>query len=208
MSRKSWCSSAIDASIHTPRDVLIISGRIQAQLGDLVGLGLGLGLGLGSAIDASSLRMSRCLSWMSASALRACACPGPCRMVCVKISGWLDGSPSSAASISSCVTVGLTILYCRSTRSRYLDLYRVCTSWYSAMRSTNLRVSVACMFVRMRASLAPGFFLANSLFAPSIAFSCDRTFLASAFVPPISCSSFAVAALPCSALMAPSASPW
>ena len=60
---------------------------------------------------------------------------------------------------------GAAILYCRAIRSRCLDLNLACTSWYSAIDSTNLRLSVACMFVRMRASLAPGFFFAKSLFA-------------------------------------------
>mmetsp|Transcript_44492 Transcript_44492/g.148439 ORF Transcript_44492/g.148439 Transcript_44492/m.148439 type:complete len:217 (-) Transcript_44492:206-856(-) len=147
-----------------------------------------------------SLSMSRRLSWMSESSCLACAWPGPCSTVCEKTSSCPP--LSSAASISSCEIEGCTILYCRAIRSRCLDLNLACTSWYSAIDSTNLRLSVACMLVRMRASLAPGFFFAKSLFAASIALSCARTFLASTFMPPdFSCSSFA-AALPCSALVA------
>ena len=114
---------------------------------------------------------------------------------------------SSTCAISDCSAFGLTIRYWRSTRSRYLFLYLVWISWYSAIRSTNLRVSVPCMFARIRASEEPSFRLAKSLFSWSIPLSRERTFCAQSFVSFISCSSRALSFV-CSPEMAMRHSPW
>ena len=116
MSMKSWCSSWMDVSSRVMSLCLSwrgVRGRARARVRVGVGvrvrvrvsvsvrvLGLALALGLGLGL----------LSWMSARALRAAACPGPCRNCCWKIS---DASPpSTACSISSWVAFGLTILSC------------------------------------------------------------------------------------------------
>ncbi len=71
-----------------------------------------------------------------------------------------------------------------------------------------MRVSVPCMFDRIRASLAPSFRLANSLFSRSIAFSLLRTVCAAPLVSFMRPSSRSVHSRCCSDEIAVRHSPW
>mmetsp|Transcript_29930 Transcript_29930/g.73653 ORF Transcript_29930/g.73653 Transcript_29930/m.73653 type:complete len:313 (+) Transcript_29930:47-985(+) len=101
-----------------------------------------------SLMEDSSLMSSSCLLCTSAYAFRA-VWSALDSSLSVKMS---PPPESTAFSISSSVAAGLATFTWRATRSRRCFLYVDCTSWYSPISSTNLRVSAPCMFLWVRAS--------------------------------------------------------